>query len=85
MKQTIGQFLATLRKANGYTQEEVAERLNVSNRTLSSWETDRTVPDVLVFLLTGIIDAIAFGLCLIIYYKKNKISNIKNLLEDNLI
>ncbi len=47
MKQTIGQFLATLRKARGLTQEEVADKLNVSNKTLSSWETDRTTPDAL--------------------------------------
>lgn len=47
-KQTTGEFMALLRKANGYTQAEVAERLNISNKTLSSWETDRTLPDVLM-------------------------------------
>lgn len=47
-KSTTGEFMATLRKANGYTQQEVAEKLNISNRTLSSWETDRTLPDVLM-------------------------------------
>lgn len=47
-KQTTGEFLATLRKAHGYTQSEVAEMLNISDRTLSSWETDRTLPDVLL-------------------------------------
>lgn len=47
-KQTTGEFLATLRKANGFTQADVAEKLNISNRTLSSWETDRTMPDVLI-------------------------------------
>lgn len=47
-KQTTGEFMATLRKANGYTQQYVAEQLNISNRTLSSWETDRTLPDVLM-------------------------------------
>ncbi|MCM1533899.1 MAG: helix-turn-helix domain-containing protein [Corallococcus sp.] len=45
-KQTTGEFMALLRKASGYTQQEVAEKLNISNRTLSSWETDRTLPDV---------------------------------------
>ena len=45
-KQTIGGFLATLRKANGYTQQEVAEKIGVSNKTLSSWETDNTCPDL---------------------------------------
>lgn len=45
-KQTIGGFLATLRKANGYTQQEIAEKIGVSNKTLSSWETDKTCPDL---------------------------------------
>lgn len=47
-KQTTGEFLATLRKAHGYKQSEVAEKLNISDRTLSSWETDRTLPDLLL-------------------------------------
>lgn len=47
-KQSMGEFMATLRKANGFTQQEVSDKLNISNRTLSSWETDRTLPDVLM-------------------------------------
>ena len=47
-RQTIGAFLATQRKAHGYTQEEVADKLGISNRTLSKWETDRSSPDILV-------------------------------------
>ena len=47
MKQTIGKFLATLRKATGLTQEDVAEKIGISGKTLSSWETDRTTPDAL--------------------------------------
>ncbi len=46
-KQTIGEFLATQRKAKGHTQQEVAERLGISNRTLSSWEQGRAYPDIL--------------------------------------
>ena len=53
-KQTTGEFLSLLRKAAGYTQEDVADKLNVSNKTISSWETDRTMPDVL--LLPAIAD-----------------------------
>ena len=53
-KQTMGEFLALLRKANGLTQQDVADKLNISNRTLSSWETDRTTPDIL--LLPAIAD-----------------------------
>lgn len=53
-KKSIGEFLSALRKAKDYTQQEVADKLNISNRTLSSWETDRTVPDIL--LLPAIAD-----------------------------
>ncbi|MDE7264899.1 MAG: helix-turn-helix domain-containing protein, partial [Clostridia bacterium] len=38
--------MATLRKDAGYTQQDVAEKLNISDRTLSSWETGRTEPDL---------------------------------------
>lgn len=47
-KTSIGNFLATLRRAKGLTQQEVADRLGISNRTLSSWETDRAYPDILL-------------------------------------
>ena len=45
-KKTIGTFLAALRKASGYTQEEVAQRLYVSNKTISKWERDESSPDL---------------------------------------
>ncbi len=47
-KQTLGEFLATLRKANGFTQLEVAEKLGISNRTLSAWECGTALPDILL-------------------------------------
>jgi len=45
-KKTIGQFIAVLRKANGMTQQEVADRLNVSNKAVSRWERDECAPDL---------------------------------------
>ena len=33
-----GEFLAALRKAAGYTQQEVADYLNITNKTISKWE-----------------------------------------------
>ncbi len=47
-KKTIGSFIATLRKANGMTQKELAERLNVSDKTISRWERDDGAPDIAV-------------------------------------
>ena len=34
----IGRFIAELRKSKGMTQEEMAERLGVSGKTVSRWE-----------------------------------------------
>ena len=45
-KNTIGSFLAQLRKANGMTQQELADILNVSNKTVSKWERDESYPDI---------------------------------------
>lgn len=42
---TIGQFLSSLRKSKGYTQQNVADALNVSNKTISGWERDVAMPD----------------------------------------
>ncbi len=43
---SIGQFIAALRKANGLTQQDVADRLNVSNKAVSRWERDECAPDI---------------------------------------
>ena len=37
-KNTIGQFIAALRKANGMTQQEVADRLGISQSYISRLE-----------------------------------------------
>ena len=45
-KKTMGGFMAALRKANGMTQKELAERLNVSDKTVSRWERDDGAPEL---------------------------------------
>ena len=35
----IGKFIAFLRKENGYTQEQLGEKIGVTNKTISRWET----------------------------------------------
>ena len=42
----IGSFLKELRKEMGITQEEFAEKLDVSSRTISRWETGANMPDI---------------------------------------
>ena len=45
-KKTIGAFIAALRKANGLTQRELAEKLCVSDKAVSRWERDEALPDL---------------------------------------
>lgn len=40
-----GSFLSKKRKEKNMTQAELAERLNVSNKTISKWETGKCMPD----------------------------------------
>ncbi len=47
MKQeTMGKFIAELRRASGMTQKELAEKLNVSDKAVSRWERDESAPDL---------------------------------------
>ena len=45
-RKTIGAFIAALRKANGMTQQELADMLNISNKAVSRWERDECAPDI---------------------------------------
>lgn len=42
----IGSFLRELRKEQRITQEDLAEKLNVSSRTISRWEAGSNMPDI---------------------------------------
>ena len=41
----IGNYIANKRKQKNYTQEQLAELLGVSNKTISKWENGRCMPD----------------------------------------
>lgn len=41
----IGKFIATCRKAQGMTQAVLAEKLGISDRAVSKWETGKSMPD----------------------------------------
>ena len=45
-QQKTGEFLKRLRREQGLTQEQLAERFYVSSRTVSRWETGSNMPDV---------------------------------------
>lgn len=45
-KQSFGSMIAALRKENGMTQLELAEKMGVTDKAVSKWERDLSFPDV---------------------------------------
>ncbi len=76
-KKTIGSFLSALRKANGMTQQEVADKLNVSNKTVSKWERDEGCPEIMMLpalaeLYSVTVDEILRGERIVKEYEEQK-------------
>jgi len=47
-QEKIGKFIATCRKEQGLTQAVLAEKLNITDRAVSKWETGRSLPDAAI-------------------------------------
>lgn len=45
-KKTLGMMIASLRKENGMTQLELAEKMGVTDKAVSKWERDLSCPDI---------------------------------------
>ena len=53
----IGKFISACRKEKGLMQMQLAEKLNITNRAVSKWETGKSMPDVSLMLdLCNILD-----------------------------
>ena len=67
-QQKIGQFLRECRKEKGITQEQLAEMLGVTNRSVSQWENGSNLPDLDILiemvLFTDRSDNFLGGMCL---------------------
>ena len=46
----IGRFIAERRRAVNLTQAQLAEKLNITDRAVSKWETGRAMPDTALML-----------------------------------
>ena len=42
----VGRFISELRKEKGFTQKELAEKLSITDKAVSKWETGRSAPDI---------------------------------------
>ncbi|MFG6331492.1 MAG: ATP-binding cassette domain-containing protein [Lachnospiraceae bacterium] len=46
----IGAFISERRKAKGFTQSQLAEKLEITDKAVSKWETGRSMPDLSLFV-----------------------------------
>ena len=45
-QEKIGAFISTLRKEQGMTQQQLADAIGVSNKTISKWECGKGMPEL---------------------------------------
>ena len=45
-KKTLGSMIAELRKENGMTQADLAEKMGITDKAVSKWERDLSYPDI---------------------------------------
>ena len=46
MSYVTGKTIKELREKRSFTQKELAEKINVSDKTISKWETGKGLPDI---------------------------------------
>ena len=56
----IGKKLKDARMKSGFTQETVAEKINVSRQTISNWENEKSYPDIISVIALSVL----YSICL---------------------
>ncbi|BEP28216.1 helix-turn-helix domain-containing protein [Helicovermis profundi] len=70
--------IVNLRKKSGWSQEELAFKMNVSRQSISKWESARSIPDLNKILLLSNIFGVTTD-----YLVKDEIEDITEVVEDN--
>ncbi|MDD2980864.1 MAG: helix-turn-helix domain-containing protein [Hespellia sp.] len=80
MSYVTGKIIKELREKKGYTQRQLAEKMQISDKTVSKWETDRGLPDIgLLELLAETLGvSIAELLMGEVVTNENRAANIRN-------
>lgn len=79
---TLGEKLLDLRKKLGLSQEEVAEKLNVSRQTISKWETGQTVPELLKVKLLSELYNVSYDYLISSSKISGDLTSIENIVDE---
>ena len=77
----IGSFLKELRKENNMTQEQLGERIGVTNKTVSRWETGNYMPPVESLILLS--DIYGISINEILAGKRMEMDELKEVADEN--
>lgn len=79
----IGEFIAECRKKKNMTQQELSEKLGVSDRTIGNWENGRNMPDLSLF--KPLCNELGISLNDLMSGEKVREKEYKEKLEENII
>lgn len=79
----IGKFIAERRKSEGLTQMQLAEKLNITDRAVSKWETAKAMPDSSIML--ELCDILGISVNELLYGEALDMDNYNKKLENNLL
>ena len=82
MAHSIGKTIAELRKAKGWTQIELAEKLNVSDKAVSKWEKDVGNPSVEFFPLLASLFNVSIDFLMTGNKQEDILLNSSNIIKD---
>ena len=79
----IGRFIAECRKRANLTQMQLAEKLNITNRAVSKWETGKAMPDTSIML--DLCDVLGISVNDLLCGEVVSMENYNKKLESNLL
>lgn len=82
-QEKIGKFIAERRKKQGLTQVQLAEKLNITDRAVSKWETGRAMPDSSIML--ELCEILSISVNDLLCGEVVKVENYNKKLEENLL
>ena len=82
-QEKIGKFIAECRKENNLTQEQLAEKLNITAKAISKWETGNGLPDVSI--MQELCDVLKITLNELFNGEKIPDENYKKVADENLL
>ena len=79
----IGEFIQCIRKEKGMTQKDLADRISVSDKTISKWENGNSVPDTEI--LTSLCQNLDISVNELLSGEKLPVENYPVKAEENMI